>query len=112
LVLPSVFDGWGIVVNEALQSGIPALVSDQCGAKELIRNGQNGLIFEANNVYELAQKLSDFIELSSQEKSAMKQQAEKTGDSLEIDLVAQYLTNCINHSINTNHIKPTAPWLK
>jgi glycosyltransferase involved in cell wall biosynthesis len=112
LILPSVFDGWGIVVNEALQNGIPALVSDQCGAKELIRNRQNGLIFEANNVNKLTQKLSDFIVLSPQEISAMKQQAEKTGATLEIDSVVQYLTDCINHSLNTNHIKPTAPWLK
>ena len=112
LILPSIFDGWGIVVNEALQNGIPALVSDQCGAKELVRNGQNGLIFEANNVTELAQKLSDFIELSHQEKLAMKHQAEKTGANLEIDSVAQYLTDCISHALNPNHLKPTAPWLK
>lgn len=112
LILPSVFDGWGIVVNEALQNGIPALVSNQCGAKELVRNGQNGLIFEANNVNKLTQKLIDFIELSPQEKSAMKQQAEKTADILKINSVAEYLTNCINHFLNPNHVKPTAPWLK
>ena len=36
LVLPSRFDGWGAVVNEALGAGTPVLVSDRCGASILI----------------------------------------------------------------------------
>lgn len=37
LVLPSRFDGWGAVVNEALGAGTPVLVSDKCGSSILIQ---------------------------------------------------------------------------
>lgn len=111
LILPSVFDGWGIVVNEALQHGIPVVISDQCGAKELIRDGQNGLIFEANNVDALTHQLIDFVALSPEGKSAMKQQAEITGATISIPIIAHYLTNCLAHSLNPNNTKPITPWL-
>jgi glycosyltransferase involved in cell wall biosynthesis len=43
LVLPSVRETWGIVVNEALCFGVPAIVSHQVGAGiDLVVDGQNG----------------------------------------------------------------------
>ncbi len=36
-VLPSAFDGWGIVVNEYLQAGVPAVVSAGCGSADLFK---------------------------------------------------------------------------
>ncbi|HTB21447.1 MAG TPA: glycosyltransferase [bacterium] len=45
LVLPSDFEPWGAVVNEALVGGIPAVVAEAVGAKVLIRPGRNGTVF-------------------------------------------------------------------
>ena len=43
LVLPSVRETWGIVVNEAMCFGLPVIVSSQVGAgMDLVSNGQNG----------------------------------------------------------------------
>jgi glycosyltransferase involved in cell wall biosynthesis len=55
LVLPSVrSETWGLVVNEALQFGIPCIVSDRVGCKDdLIIEGRTGEIFPHGNVYEL-----------------------------------------------------------
>lgn len=36
LVLPSAFDGWGLTVNEALQAGVPVVVSEACGVAEVV----------------------------------------------------------------------------
>lgn len=42
-VHPTSYDSWGLVVNEAMACGLPAVVSDRCVAGlELIRNGKNG----------------------------------------------------------------------
>jgi len=47
LVLPSLYtETWGLVVNEAMQFGLPCIVSDRvgCGA-DLIRPGDTGYVF-------------------------------------------------------------------
>ena len=44
-VLPSAREPWGLVVNEAMASGLPVLVSVRCGcAEDLVR--ANGLMFD------------------------------------------------------------------
>lgn len=47
-VLPSKSEPWGMVVEEALNNGVPVLVSDRVGcAEETVREGENGTIFDA-----------------------------------------------------------------
>lgn len=43
-VLMSHMDSFGIVVLEAMASGLPALISDTVGAKDVIKHGGNGYI--------------------------------------------------------------------
>jgi glycosyltransferase involved in cell wall biosynthesis len=59
-VLPSNFDTWGLVVNEAMNFGLPVIVSDRCGcAKGLVKG--NGFIFKAGDVNDLKEKLETLI---------------------------------------------------
>lgn len=44
-VLPSLHDGWGVVLSQALGAGLPLVCSDAVGAKDLIEPGVNGEIF-------------------------------------------------------------------
>jgi glycosyltransferase involved in cell wall biosynthesis len=44
LVLPSEFDGWGAVVNEALHAGCFVIASSRCGASELLGDGRGAVI--------------------------------------------------------------------
>lgn len=53
LILPSLHDGWGAVINEGLQSGLYIISSDNCGAKTLIENSDRGLIFRNKNIESL-----------------------------------------------------------
>ncbi len=51
LVLPSYSEPWGLVVNEALSHGCPAVVSERCGCvPELVVEGETGFVFDAGNV--------------------------------------------------------------
>jgi len=56
-ILPSLWEEWGLVVNEAMACGTPVLVSRNVGAGfDLIENGKNGWIFDpkaAGNLKEL-----------------------------------------------------------
>ncbi len=55
LLLPSLEEQFGLVVNEALAMGVPTILSDQCGARDvLIRGGLNGHIVEPDNPEGLA----------------------------------------------------------
>lgn len=57
LVLPSRFDGFGLVVSEALACGTPVLVSNRVGAADLVRDGVNGWIVEAGSEEALRARL-------------------------------------------------------
>lgn len=48
LVLPSCFEPFGAVVNEALISGCKVIISDMVGASTLV-NDHNGIVFQYNN---------------------------------------------------------------
>ena len=46
-VLPSKSEPWGMVVEEALNNGLPVLVSNRVGcAEEIVVHGKNGMVFE------------------------------------------------------------------
>ena len=52
----STTEQWGLVVNEAMASGLPVLVSNRCGcATDLVKEGINGFTFDPYNVEQLAQ---------------------------------------------------------
>ena len=56
----STTEQWGLVVNEAMASGLPVLVSDRCGcAFELVGHGINGYQFDPSNEAALAQYMAD-----------------------------------------------------
>lgn len=59
LVLPSDYgETWGLVVNEAMVCGLPAIVSDRVGCSlDLVRDNETGLIFPFGNIDALAQKM-------------------------------------------------------
>ncbi|WP_263842088.1 glycosyltransferase family 4 protein [Salinibacter sp.] len=50
-VLPSLYEPWGLVVNEAMYHGLPVVVTESVGSKCLIK--ENGKIVEPEDQYEL-----------------------------------------------------------
>ena len=58
MVLPSLYEPFGLVVNEAMICGLPVAVSDRVGARfDLVRAGENGFVFPARDVDALAEIL-------------------------------------------------------
>ena len=56
-VLPSTREPWGLVVNEAMASGLPVIVSRRCGCAEDLVRPENGLVFDP----ELPDSLKDAL---------------------------------------------------
>ena len=64
LALPSrgVYETWGLVVNEAMHLGVPALVSDRVGCqRDLVEDGKTGWVFTADDPESLRSKLREAL---------------------------------------------------
>jgi glycosyltransferase involved in cell wall biosynthesis len=61
-VLPSVNEGFGLVVVESWLHHRPALVTERAGISELIQDGKNGILFDPDDVPALARKMRELIE--------------------------------------------------
>ena len=59
LIVPSRTETWGLVVNEAMACGVPAIVSDRVGCgPDLVHSGRTGMLFTAGDVDALADAMS------------------------------------------------------
>lgn len=62
-VLPSRYDGWGVVVNQAIGAGLPVVCSDAVGAAyDLVEENVNGLRFPPGDIPALTRCLERFAE--------------------------------------------------
>ncbi|MDZ8052251.1 MAG: glycosyltransferase family 4 protein [Aulosira sp. ZfuVER01] len=62
-VLPSRYDGWGVVVNQAIGAGLPVICSNAVGAAyDLIDQGKNGYVFPNGDVDTLTQVLANYFQ--------------------------------------------------
>ena len=57
--LPSVDDGFGLAVLEAMASGIPVITTENVGASEMVENNINGFVGKIRDVNFLTEKILD-----------------------------------------------------
>lgn len=60
-VFPTLGEGFGMVILEAMSCGLPAIVSDHAGGNDVILDGFNGFEFEAGNEKMLSSQIEWFI---------------------------------------------------
>jgi glycosyltransferase involved in cell wall biosynthesis len=73
-VFPSTTDTFGNVVIEAQASGVPVIVSDTGGPKELVEANVNGVVTKSHDVEDLAQAIRDLVN-DKHKRDQMSQQA-------------------------------------
>ena len=101
----AVREPWGLVVNEAMASGLPVLVSDRCGcACDLVKQGVNGFIFDPFNVDELAGLMLKMASLSPAERAAMGDASQKIIDDWSPERFADGLWKALT-SVNDRKIR-------
>ncbi len=62
-VLPSLFEPWGLVVNEAMATGLPVIASSAVGcADDLVRDGETGSIFPTHSAEALCNCMRFFVD--------------------------------------------------
>lgn len=107
-ILPSRWDGWGAVVNEALMRGVPVICSDYCGAADLLHNDERGEVFKAGSVDDLTRVLNKWI-AKGPLKPSDREKIQLWSKCIEGESAAQYLYNIIEYSQKGGK-RPITPW--
>lgn len=103
LLLPSLHEPWGAVVNEALASGIPVMVSSVAGAADLVEHGKNGYIIDPHDIDRAEDLLRCYLTDDGLRKD-MKSHAKTTGASLSHEFAAELFARAIQGcSVSRNH---------
>ena len=95
LILPSDgYETWGLVVNEAMASGLPCIVSDQVGCgPDLIEPGITGAVFEIGNVTHLAELMTSLV--AAGRVASMGQNAKRLIDGFSVEASARALVDAV-----------------
>lgn len=109
LILPSIFDGWGAVVNEALMCGVPVIASDHCGASVLLDNMQRGSVFSVkkNDLKDIICNFINRLPYSLEQRNEIKQWAQS---NISGEAAANYFIEIIR-SVYFNGKKSMASWI-
>ena len=63
-VLPSDDEPWGLIINEAMNFGLPIVTTEVVGsAPDLVKDGINGFIYPAGDIEKLVNCLSKVLEI-------------------------------------------------
>ena len=60
-VLPSRFDGWGMLVNESLAAGTPVVCTESCGAAVLVSSAQLGSVVQPDSAAAISAAMAHAI---------------------------------------------------
>jgi glycosyltransferase involved in cell wall biosynthesis len=75
---PALSEPWGLVINEAMASGLPILSSGNVGAaEELVQEGANGFSFDPDDVEGLAGLMAQMAGMSVEKRLAMGKASER-----------------------------------
>lgn len=103
---------WGLVVNEALNAGLPVILSDRVGSSSDLISNDNGIIFKLDSVNELTSALDHL----STNRNLRAEMGRKSLELLNIynsttivngilSAISEISGSVINHSISTKAVK-------
>lgn len=108
LVVPSAYDGWGVVVNEALSVGVPVICSDQVGAAVLITTFGAGATFPAGDSIALANLFSELSKKPHRLQS-MQSGCRTAAAAIHPAIAARYMWDVVN-APPSEKAKLASPW--
>jgi glycosyltransferase involved in cell wall biosynthesis len=93
-VLPSHFETWGLVVNEAMHYGLPVIITNAMGSTDLIDG--NGIIIPAGDTDALVQALKKLVE-SCEIRNKMGERSQEIIRSVDLNAVTVPFMSAISY---------------
>ena len=110
VVVPSKYDGWNLLVNEAINAGVGVIASDQAVSDEVIRFGHAGDVFKSERPKELAkimQRVIDNPNLADE----WHNNAIISSHYISPESVGDYLISVLDYFVYGKGVFPVCPWL-
>lgn len=102
-VFPTLEDVWGMVTVEAMMFGKPILCSKWAGTAELMRNGENGYVFNPYEPEKLAKLIGRFIDNPDLIKT-MGEKSKQIMDDYTPEVVANFLSDVVKFVLKDRHL--------
>jgi glycosyltransferase involved in cell wall biosynthesis len=100
LVFPSLFEGFGLVILEALSQGLPVITTPNTGGPDVLTDGADGFIVPIRSSQALAEKLEHLIRYPEIRKN-MRLSAKRTAENLTWKKFRASLATIVLSSLNS-----------
>lgn len=111
VILPSKYDGWGAVINEALQCGCRVLVSNKCGSSAMpIAFPELRCVFDPDIESDFLNKLNNLLCKGKLLDSSRKEIKDWSDKHIHPNVVANYLINVIDTLENEKQLPKNIFW--
>ena len=98
--MADLYDGWGLVLNEATSMGLPIIATDRVGsASDLVINGINGYIIKSGDVKELSSKIIEILKNDDKLRKYSSSSRKIFENYHKVQLINQNILNAINEKI-------------
>jgi glycosyltransferase involved in cell wall biosynthesis len=97
-VFPSLFEGFGLVLLEALAMGLPVITTEHTAGPDLIREGQEGFIVPIRSSAAIAEKL-ELLRLEPERRRDMSHRARRRAREFSWDAYGETLAACVAQAL-------------
>ncbi len=98
LIFPSLFEGFGLVISEAMSQGTPVITTERTAGPDLITHDQNGWLIKAGSTKELQNAIEDVL-CNPQKIKRIGQEAYETASRRPWETYGRELSDAIKKQI-------------
>lgn len=99
LIFPSIFEGYGLVILEAMSLGAIVITSENTGGKDCINDKVDSFLLKNNFIGEIREIVS-FLQQNDKELLNIKINAKKTADKMTWQAYSEEIISIINKTLN------------
>jgi len=101
-IVPSIFEQWGLVINESMACGTPVISTNTCGAvSELVDHNVSGFTFNPEDFQGLSKSILDAFQLSADTYTLMQTECLNIIQEWSLDRFSNSIISLISKKIET-----------